>query len=85
MIAKLIAPSMDKNWSLQLFDVPNDKQIQNEIWYHARIIGQHFKVNPFLQGNSEGWMMIEYWTSEESFILEAAVKTCEKLKISLDF
>jgi len=85
MTAKLIAPHMDKNWSLQFFDVPTAKETRNEIWYHSRIIAQHFKVNPFLQGDSGEWMMIEYWSDAQSYILEAAMKTCEILKIELDF
>lgn len=82
MNAKLVPPNNDKGWSLQFFDVPKD--IVNQIWYHARTISDHFKLKPFLQGNSDGWMMVEFWDNAEGYILEASLKICEEIGVELD-
>lgn len=81
--AELIPPQGDKGWSLQFFNVPQSG-IRDFIWSTCRHYGTSFKVRPFLQGNSEDWMMIEFFSPSEPYILEASMNTCKKLDIPLE-
>jgi len=85
MKALLVAPQLDKGWSLQFFEVPTDKQIRSNIWAWSLHYGKLFHVRPFLQGDFSDWMMIEFFSNVESNILGASIKICEHLKINLDF
>lgn len=68
--AKLVAPQMDKGWSLQFFDC--DSALR------GRVIGGVMDTNKivgcraFLQGDSDGWLMVEFWTDDEDAILRGA-------------
>ncbi|MDO8640855.1 MAG: hypothetical protein Q7R33_04875 [Nitrosarchaeum sp.] len=89
MIAKLIEPCMDKNWSLQFFNIPGDSRrdfnpVRANIWFWCRHFGEFYKTHPFLQGDSEDWMMIEFWTSSQSLILEACLAICNQLNLTLE-
>jgi len=84
MRAKLVAPESDKSWSLQFFDVPRNRAFRANVWYQARHFGEHFKVAPFLQGDSEDWMMVEFWSKAESYILEACEQICKILDVELE-
>jgi len=86
--AKLVEPKGDKNWSLQLFGVPGSRYDSNveraNIWYICRVVGERYGARPFLQGDYEDWMMIEFWSGSQNLILEVCMKICEELKIELE-
>lgn len=84
MKAKLIAPNGDKNWSLQFFEVPEDNVVRANVWYWARHYGEHFRVSPFKQGDYDDWIMIEFWSHSEAYILEASFQICKELKVELE-
>jgi len=89
MKAKLIEPKDDHCWSLQFFDIPGDYErtknpIKSSIWYWAQHFGGFWHVSPFLQGDSEDWMMIEFFSKSQSHILEASLSICHELKVTLE-
>lgn len=83
-----------KNWSLQFFEIPiENEEHRNDlsynvtkanIWNQCKHFGEFHHVSPFLQGNSENWMMIEFWCSSESLILKCCTLICENLNIEFD-
>lgn len=83
MIAKLFPPNGDKNWSLQFVGAPLDGPERALIISQALHFGKCFHVSPFVQGDSEDWIMIEYWHTSETYILEAAMNTCKSLNLKL--
>jgi hypothetical protein len=84
MKVKLVDPEMGKNYSLQFFDVPKDKPVRMNIWYWARHFGEFYHTNPFLQGDDDDWMMVEFWTSSQAYILECCLAICKQLNLELE-
>lgn len=70
-IAKLVPPHMDKHWSFQIQNrLPDDSDKARSAMYSNDIVKQ---ANPFLQGCSDDWLMIEFWTLSKEAI-DAACK-----------
>ena len=68
--AELVPPSMDKGWSVQFFNVTPD--IRNLVIGGVLNAASRTQAKPFLQGNFDGWMMVEFWTDDEDAILAGA-------------
>ena len=93
MDVKLIEPIVDKNWSLNFSNVPYNEEYdshdlihnieKSNIWYWCQHFGKIFNTHPFLQGNCNDWMMIEFWCKSETLILETCISICNELKIEL--
>ena len=87
--AKLCAPHMDKNWSLQFTGLSKKDRSEDpfkaSIWFWAQHFGSHYGSKPFLQGDSEDWMMIEFWCSSQSLILETCEAVCKQAGVDLQF
>jgi hypothetical protein len=81
MRAELHPPVGDKSWSLHFFDVSLKELDRAEIIYWSLHFGRFFCVNPFIQGNQADWIMVEYYSDLEGYVLEAATRTCDYLKI----
>ena len=88
MKAVLKEPSNDKNWRLEFTGLPLGETTRTPgrslIWSTAQQIGSHFCVSPFLQGDSEDWMLVEFWCSCQGYILEACMHICQQLGIELE-
>lgn len=68
-LARLVPPHFDKNWSFQAINLTED-----DVW-KIRSAFSHAAVqpaSPFLQGNSGGWAMVEFWTKDKKAIDAAA-------------
>ncbi len=68
-LARLVPPHADKNWSFQAINLTEDDV------YKIRAAFPHAAVqpaSPFLQGNSGGWAMVEFWTKDKKVIDTAA-------------
>lgn len=74
-VARLVPPHADKHWSFQVVNVGED-----EVWNIRGAFSNEAvkKANPFLQGNSGGWVMVEFWT-EDKGIIDAAAKVLFQL------
>lgn len=89
MNVKLYQPFGEKNWNLQFTNIHNKENelINNpektNIWFWCRLFGELYKTNPFLQGNHEDWMMIEFRNSSQSLIFETCQAICNKLQTEL--
>lgn len=81
MRAELHAPVGDKSWSLHFFDVSLNEIDRAEIIYWSLHFGKFFGVSPFIQGNQNDWIMVEYFSDLEGHVLEAVIKTCEHFGI----
>ena len=57
--------------------------IKNIVIRESIDIGKEFKTNPFIQGNSDDWIMVEFWTDNQKNILHACEKICETLNVDL--
>ena len=68
MIAKMIPPYMDKNWSFQAINVTKDQVDDIRLAFAAPEVS---KANPFLQGDNGGWVMVEFWTKNLEDIINA--------------
>lgn len=69
-VARLVPPHADKNWSFQAVNVAED-----DVWtvrgaFSNKVVKA---ANPFLQGNSGGWVMVEFWTKDKA-VIDAAAK-----------
>lgn len=52
---------------------------------HSDSINEAFKkANPFLQGNSNDWMMIEFWTQDADLIMNAVFEFEKEIGILVD-
>lgn len=69
MIAKMIPPHMDKNWSFQAINVTKDQVDNIRLAFSAPEVK---KANPFLQGDNGGWVMVEFWTKDAIDIYNAS-------------
>lgn len=70
VIARLVPPHLDKNWSFQAHDVTQD-----DVW-RIRCAFSDAAVKtarPYLQGNSNNWVMVEFWTKDKA-VIDAAAK-----------
>ncbi len=67
-IAKLVPPFGDKNWSFQMYNVTPEERGIVLYNFHNPMVK---KANPFLQGDSGGWLMVEFWTADR-YLIDAA-------------
>ena len=72
IIAKVIAPYADKNWSFQLINASEQIVGKVRVAFNDPEVKE---AEPFLQGNSGGWVMVEFWTRD----LGKIVKACNRL------
>ena len=82
MEAKIIDPHMDKNFSLQFFNVTDEDRNKVLSVFHRLCRGSSFFQ--FVQGDSGGWMMIEFWTSDIDRIIMACTFYEQELKIKIE-
>lgn len=68
-IARLVPPHADKNWSFQAVGVVEDDVRQIRGAFFTESVKA---ANPFLQGNSGDWVMVEFWTKDKALIDAAA-------------
>lgn len=75
-VARLVPPHGDKGWSFQ---------VANRLEDHERSVRQCMQspavkaANPFLQGCSPDWLMVEFWTKDKNLVDSA----CEHLSKEL--
>lgn len=68
-IAKLVPPTMDKGYSFQIINA-TAKEIDNT---RAVVLSGQIKgVNPFIQGQDQNWIMVEFWCDDLDSINQAA-------------
>lgn len=77
MICKLIRPHIDKNWSYQILGC--DKKVRDKV---VSVFSDIKYAQPFLQGDSGNWLMVEFWTNNKTHILEACNFISESLGIN---
>jgi len=65
-LLRLIPPHMDKNWSIQGIHF-SEEEIQDVKMCFVKIPD----ASPYLQGNSNGWFMVEFWTRDMVAIHQA--------------
>lgn len=67
--AKLVPAHMDKNLSFQMINTqPGD----NSKIAHAFSADEVRPAQPFLQGCSGGWVMVEFWNPDKEVVQKAA-------------
>lgn len=77
-IARLVPPYGDKHWSFQVLNV-EDSDVRELLW---RFQDPRVKAaNPFLQGNSRGWAMVEFWTKDKALVDNAAAVLFDLFKL----
>lgn len=69
MIAKLVPPNMDKNFSFQMMNASPE---QREAVLVAVMTPTVKLAQPFRQSDSNGFLMIEFWVSDREVIQRAA-------------
>jgi hypothetical protein len=80
--ARLIQPCHGKGWSLQFLGLsPNMKKTVRSTVVD---VNSGFNCYPFFQGDMDDWMMVEFWSNDESQILELSLKVCEHLDFDLE-
>lgn len=88
MNIKLIDPHNDKNFSIQFFDItPTERSEILRIFHTMANTFNHINSlygNPFLQGDSNKWIMIEFWTNSIESIIRAGNFIEKELKIKID-
>jgi len=80
MIATLHDPEGDKNWSVHFNELLHIERSGIKILFNALTYpscDSNWKnCNPFLQGYSDDWIMIEFWTDD----IEDIIKGCKYLE-----
>lgn len=80
MVAKLVSPCkiMGKGFSFQAMNV-SQEQVDKICWAFEQVRDSR----PFLQGNSDGWVMVEFWTDDGDAILRASELFAQILGVPL--
>lgn len=78
IIAKVIAPYADKNWSFQLINASEQIVGKVRVAFNDPEVKE---AEPFLQGNSGGWVMVEFWSRDLSKIVKACNRLGNLLKV----
>jgi hypothetical protein len=85
--ARLHPPDRDKNWSLHFTGLSlkprSEDPFKADVWYWSQHFGGHYGSHPFLQGDAEDWMMVEFWSDSQSCILNTCMAVCDQLCIEL--
>ena len=80
MIAKLVSPHGNKNFSFQAVRVGAEAQGKIVAAFcHETVKAAH----PFLQGSSSGWIMVEFWNPDDDKILAAAEYLAQVIGVPL--
>jgi hypothetical protein len=84
----LYSPYMDKGYSLQIFhNLTHEKYAESMSIYDlmgmARELGKKYDARIFFQGNSVGWLMIEFWTDNQDAILDFCMEFAERVSAEL--
>lgn len=87
--AKLIYSQVNKSWALHFTGLEGPKDLESNptkssIWYWCRHYGSHWNTAPFLQGNSSDWVMVEFWCSSETLVLECVELIIKQLREVLE-
>ncbi|MBU9199981.1 hypothetical protein KTD31_01010 [Burkholderia multivorans] len=61
-IAKLVPPHLDKHWSFQMVNPTEEEVGVIRAAFHVSAVKA---ANPFLQGCSKDWLMVEFWTDSK--------------------
>ena len=68
-VARLVPTHADKHWSFQVVNVTEADVFDVRGAFSNEVVK---KANPFLQGNSGGWVMVEFWKRDKATIDAAA-------------
>ena len=74
----LQSPHMDKNYSLHIF---------HSMKYDYPLVDAANEISRkyiFFQGRSDNWLMIEFWTDDQDFILDFCEKFAMKFEADLE-
>lgn len=82
MITRFLEPSGDKHYSFQM--VNDMLPTQGDFLVAMKLVDVQ-KVKPFLQGHSNNWAMVEFWTKDEEAALIAAKALAGHFKSELLF
>lgn len=69
MLAKLCPPQGDKHHSFQVINITKDDRDTLLSCFRKPSVA---KTQPFLQGDSGGWVMVEFWTKDIDAIRAAS-------------
>jgi hypothetical protein len=69
VLAKLNPPAGGKNWSFQTLSTSPEQRQKLLVTLQNKQVSA---CRPFHQGDSENWLMIEFWTSSMNDIQSAA-------------
>uniref|UniRef100_A0A6M3L815 Uncharacterized protein n=1 Tax=viral metagenome TaxID=1070528 RepID=A0A6M3L815_9ZZZZ len=82
--AELHNPEGDKNFSIHFYGVTKIDRLRIRVLSHSLTFpdysGDWKMCQPFLQGDSDDWMMIEFWTDN----IEAIIRGCEYIEKKLN-
>ena len=78
MIAKLCPPHYDKNYSFQVINISKEHRDAIVACFQHPLVK---KANPFLQGDSGDWVMVEFWVKDLMVIQEASDLLARKIGI----
>lgn len=78
MIAKLCPPQYDKNYSFQAINVSKEDRDTIVSCFRKPSVQ---KAQPFLQGDSGNWVMVEFWVKDLQVIQDAANTLAEAIGI----
>ena len=79
-VAKLVPPSGDKGWS---FQVTNRRKQDVQMVRVAMDTPAVKQAQPFLQGETPDWLMVEFWVRDKELIVAASKIIARAL--SIDF
>jgi len=87
MRAELHNPENDKNWSIHFYEVNQKDKIRIRVLFHSLTFpdfDRNWKAcNPFLQGDSDNWIMIEFWANDADKIIKGCEYIEKKLNIKI--
>ena len=87
---RLVEPAMDKNWSLQLWDKSEGRNVTGVgimpvvKSFVMSFLKTHEKQHWFLQGDSDGWLMFEFWTADQDYIFNTCTEISDAIGLKLE-
>lgn len=76
-VALLVPPQGDKNWSFQMVNITEDDA---DTVRRAFLEPDVKRAEPFLQGLSRDWIMVEFWVADKAIIDAAAKVLFDRVK-----
>jgi hypothetical protein len=75
---------MDKGFSLQFMGNARVPEVKREMMKELHDNGVLSKADGFLQGQSNDWLMVEFWTSDIDAIEKASERFAKKIGLTLE-